>query len=119
VLRDFDLIHARGKREWRRLAGKKVQIHLSVGMSKTDLVAGHKRGELVSVLVFASTVPFVYNGTARYLILRRMNSTGRRWERIGRLAMRIEESEMEKLRSSEGLKAGLPVTRYGRDIVMI
>jgi hypothetical protein len=71
--------------EWRRLLGKRVQLHLSIPMTET---------ELLTVLVFASTVPFIYNGTARYLILRRAKAAGTRWERIGRLAMRLEESEM-------------------------
>ncbi|KAM3074697.1 hypothetical protein ACMFMG_008120 [Clarireedia jacksonii] len=44
------------------LASKEVQIHLSVNMNMADLKAGHAKGQLMSVLVFASTVPFVFNG---------------------------------------------------------
>jgi hypothetical protein len=78
VLRHMYLMHSTIEGEWRRLMGKRVQLHLSVPMTEAELTAGHKSGELVTVLVFASTVPFIFNGTARYLILRRANDAGTR-----------------------------------------
>ena len=66
VLRHMDLMHSVFEGEWRRLVGKPVQVHLSVAMTEAELTAGHTSGELVTVLVLASTVPFVCNGTARF-----------------------------------------------------
>lgn len=105
--------------EWRRLMGKRVQIHLSVPMTEAELTAGHKTGELVAVLVFASRVPFIFNGTARFLILRKADEAGTRWERIGRLTMTIEESELGEYKSSAGMIAALPVKKYGQYMVLI
>ena len=99
--------------------GKLVQVHLSVEMTEAALTAGHKRGELVTVLVFASTVPFIWNGTARYLILRRADETGTRWERIGRLEMRMDEWEMEKYGNSMGMINALPIKKFGKDLTLI
>ena len=119
VLRHMYLMHSTIEGEWRRLMGKRVQLHLSVPMTEAELTAGHKSGELVTVLVFASTVPFIFNGTARYLILRRANDAGTRWRRIGRLAMTLEEWDMDRYKSAAGMIAGMPVKKFGRDIVLI
>jgi hypothetical protein len=73
----------------------------------------------VTVLVFASRVPFIFNGTARYLILRRADDVGSRWERIGRLAMTIEEWELEEYKSTAGMIAAMPVVKFGRDLVLV
>lgn len=90
VLRHMYFMHSTIEGEWRRLMGKRVQLHLSMPVTEAELTAGHKSGELVTVLIFANTVPFIHNGTARYLILRRANNAGTRWERIGRLVMTLE-----------------------------
>jgi hypothetical protein len=119
VLRHMYLMHSTIEGEWRRLMGKRVQLHLSVPVTEAELTAGHKSGELVTVLVFASTVPFIFNGTPRYLILRRANDAGTRWERIGRLAMTLEEWDMDRYKSTAGMIAGMPVKKFGRDIVLI
>jgi hypothetical protein len=99
--------------------GKRVQIHLSVTMTEAELTAGHKTGEIVTVLVFASRVPFVFDGTARYLILRRIDDSGTHWERIGRLAMTLEEWELDHYKSTAGMIAALPLKSFGRDMVLI
>jgi hypothetical protein len=119
VLPHMYLMYSTIRGEWRRLLGKQVQLHLSVAITEAELTAGHKSGEFVTVLAFASTVPFIFNGTARYLILRRADDAGTRWERIGRLAMTIEEWELENYKSSAGMIAALPVKKFGRDIVLI
>ena len=119
VLRHMVLMHSTIRGEWRRLMGKRVQLHLSTPTTEAELRTGHQSGELVTVLVFASTVPFVFNGTARYLILRRVDDAGTRWERIGRLAMTLEEWELDGYRSSAGMIDALPVKRFGRNIVLI
>ena len=119
VLRHMYLMHSTIEGEWRRLMGKQVQLHLSVPMTEAELTAGHKSGELVTVLVFASTVPFIWNGTARYLILRRANGDGTRWERIGRLAMTLHEKDMDGYKSAAGMIAALPVKEFEGDIVLI
>ena len=119
VLRHMYLMHSVFEGEWRRLVGKLVQVHLSVAMTEAELTAGHKSGELVTVLVLASTVPFICNGMARFLILRKADAGGTRWERIGRLAMSMEEWEMEKCRDTMGMIDALPVKKFGRDIVLI
>ncbi|MCJ1456806.1 hypothetical protein MMC28_007171 [Mycoblastus sanguinarius] len=117
VLRHMFLMHSTNEGEWRRLMGKRVQLHLSVPITEAELTTGHKSGELVTVLVFACTVPFIWNGTARYLILRRADDAGTRWERIGRLAMALEKRELDK--STEEMIAALPVKKFGRDLVLI
>ena len=119
VLRHLYLMHSIVEGEWRRLVGKLVQVHLSVAMTEAELIAEHKSGELVTVLIFASTVPFIYNGMARFLILRKADVGGTRWERIGRLATSIEEWEMKKYRDTSGMIDALPVKKFGRDIVLI
>ncbi|KAN0094178.1 HET domain containing protein [Hyaloscypha variabilis] len=119
VLKHMVLMHSVIQGEWRRLMGKRVQIHLSVPMTEVELTAGHKTGQLVTVLVFASRVPFIFNGTARYLILRRADDVGNRWERIGRLTMTIEEWELEEYKSTAGMIAAMPVVKFGRDLVLV
>jgi hypothetical protein len=101
--------------------GKRVEIHLSVPVTEADLIAGHRSGEMATVLVFASTVPFVFSGMARFLILRRVKDegAGTRWERIGRLAMAMEEGEWHSFKGHAGMINGLPVRKFERDIVVI
>ncbi|KAE9381913.1 HET-domain-containing protein [Stipitochalara longipes BDJ] len=119
VLRHMILMHSVVEGEWKRLMGKRVQIHLSVSMTEAELTAGHKTGEIVTILIFASRVPFVFNGTARYLILRRTDDTGAHWERIGRLAMTLEEWELDQYKSTAGMIAALPLKKFGRDMILI
>ncbi|MCJ1309316.1 hypothetical protein MMC25_002975 [Agyrium rufum] len=119
VLRHMWIMHSTIEEEWRRLMGKTVQIHLSVPITEEQLKIGHKNGELMTLLVFASIVPFVFNGMARYLILRRADNAGTRWERVGRLEMEIEEHELNKYKSTAEMINALPVRKLGRDIVII
>jgi hypothetical protein len=88
-------------------------------MTESELTAGHKTGDLVTVLVFASRVPFIFDGTARFLILRKADEAGTRWERVGRVTMTIEESELDKNKSTAGIIAALPVKKFGKHIVFI
>jgi hypothetical protein len=69
VMRHMVLMHSVIDGEWRRLMGMRVQIHLSVRMTESELTDGHKTGDLVTVLVFSSRMPFIFKGTARFLIL--------------------------------------------------
>ncbi|KAF1840365.1 HET-domain-containing protein [Cucurbitaria berberidis CBS 394.84] len=117
VLRHLYLMHSAAQGEWRRLMGKIVSVHLSIPITEAQLVADHKTGHLVFVLVFASMIPFVYNGIARYLILRRADEADR-WERIGRLNMWLTEKEMDTFRKPEDLIAALPVRPFGKDITI-
>ncbi len=103
---------------WRQLKGKDVEMHLSVKMTAEELVDGVNNGELLPVLVFASTVPFIWNGIAKFLILRKCGQESTRWERIGRLQMRIEEWEMKKYGNVEGILSGLPIHKLGKNIVL-
>ncbi len=63
---------------WKRLMGKHVELHLLVPLTEEELTAGYKAGGLVSVLIFASTVPFVWDGRARFLILRKAGDGSQR-----------------------------------------
>lgn len=118
VLRHMILMHSTIEGEWRRLMGKAVQLHLSVPITEAELWTGHKSGELVTVLVFASITPFIYNGMARYLILRRVDDAGSRWERIGRLLMMLEEWELD-YESTTKMVNSLPIKKFERDIIII
>jgi hypothetical protein len=105
---------------WKLLMGKHVELHLSVPLTEEELTAGHKAGTLMSVLIFASTVPFVWDGRARFLILRKVGDAGiARWERIGRLAVTMEEWTMSKYKDSEEMVKDLPVRRLGRNMTLI
>jgi hypothetical protein len=119
VMRHMILMHSVINGEWRRLMGKRVQIHLSVRMTESELTTRHKTGELVTVLVFASRVPFIFNGAARFLILRKVDEAGTRWERVGRLTMTTEESELNRNKSTAGIITTLPVKKFGKHIVLI
>ena len=102
--------------QWRN---RRLQLHLSVPLTEAELAAGHQSGELVTVLVFVSTVPFVFNGTARYLILRRTTVEGMRWVRIGRLAVAVKEESLEQCTGSEDLVNLIPGQKFGRYITMV
>ncbi|GAP92092.1 putative HET domain-containing protein [Rosellinia necatrix] len=119
VLRHLYLMHTRDSSDWRRLMGKLVELHLSVMLTEEELTAGHKSGDFVSVLVFASTVPFVWDGRARFLILRKArNTTSDRWERIGRLILLMEEHVMDGYNNSQDMVNNLPVRSFGSDITL-
>ncbi|RYP13467.1 hypothetical protein DL765_006880 [Monosporascus sp. GIB2] len=119
VLRHMYLMHSVNEWEWRQLMGKRARIHLSVPMTEAALAAGHKTGELVTVLVFASTVPFIYTGCARFLILRRTDAGGGRWERIGRLTLTLEEWMMDKYGDTKKLLDDLPVRSFGKETILV
>jgi hypothetical protein len=119
VIRHVVLMYSVIDGKWKRLMGKRVQIHLSVRMTESELTGRHKTGELVTVLVFANRVTFVFNGTARFLILRKADEAGARLERAGRLTMTIEESELNSNKSTAGIIATLPVKKFGKQIVLI
>ncbi|CAO2657088.1 Nn.00g058910.m01.CDS01 [Neocucurbitaria sp. VM-36] len=101
----------------RRLGGRLVSVHLSVGMTEAQLVADQETGHVVVVLVFAGTVPFVYNGIARFLVLRRAKEG--RWERIGRVNMWVAEEEMKRFWKAEDMVGALPVQPFGEDITIV
>lgn len=110
--------------EWRCLMDKEVEMRLSVPLSERQLTDGHANGEMVSVLLFAGTVPFVFDGRARFLILRRVRTKSgvlvEQWERIGRLVLTIEEWDMDTYRrSTQAMIDDLPVREYGRDLILV
>ena len=81
VFKNVHLMHSRGEWEWRRLMGKLVEIHLSVPITEQALTACHRSGDLATVLIFASTVPFVWDRVARFLILTKVDCAGQvRWK---------------------------------------
>ncbi|KAF2752158.1 HET-domain-containing protein [Sporormia fimetaria CBS 119925] len=119
ILRHMHLMESVYEGEWRRLMGKVVKVHLSVPLSEQELREGHKTGDLVSVLLFASTVPFVWNGIARFLILRKETGQQNRWERIGRLNMWLTEDEWnEYTKKASGLISALPVKTLDESITI-
>lgn len=118
VLKHLYLMHSSCGR-WRRLMGKTAELHLSVSMTEEELTQGHKAGNLLSVLIFAGTVPFVWDGRARYLILRRVAGADTRWERIGRLVLTMEEWMMDRYKDSGDMVRDLPVKKFGKDIILV
>ncbi|KAK4034664.1 heterokaryon incompatibility protein-domain-containing protein [Parachaetomium inaequale] len=118
VLKHLYLMHS-SYGGWKRLMGKAVELHLSVPISEEELTAGHKAGNLMSVLIFASTVPFVWDGRARFLILRQVSGAGSQWERVGRLALTVEEWMMSKYKDSDDMVKDLPVKLLGKDISLV
>ncbi|PKS08774.1 hypothetical protein jhhlp_004827 [Lomentospora prolificans] len=119
VLKHLYLMHSSNQREWRRLMGKLVELRLSVPYTEHELTDAHKSGEMVTVLIYASTTPFVWDGRARFLILRRVDNSGERWERIGRLVLSMEEHLMAKYKSDRAMIDDLPVKKFGRDLVLV
>lgn len=113
VLKHFELRTTSKSWEGKRLLDKLTEIHLSASLTEDELEAGHARGDMVTVLMFASTVPFVWNGKARFLILRKIDDSKTRWERVGRLVLTIEEWHMQRYQSSQDMVADLPVVLYG------
>ncbi|KAH9863969.1 hypothetical protein J1614_009902 [Plenodomus biglobosus] len=118
LLQHMNLTRAQYPGDWRSLDGKVVSVHLSIPITEGQLVSDHKSGHLKIVLVFASMIPFVYNGIARFLVLRRADEKGC-WERIGRMNMWIAEKQMERLRTPDALVSCLPVRRAGEDMTLI
>lgn len=117
VMKHFDLVPSVQDGEWGRIMGRVVKVHLSLPITEAQLIADHKSGHLVSVLVFASVIPYVYNGIARYLILRRADHG--RWERIGRLNMWMTEKEMKRFSNTRDMIEVLPGIPFGQDITII
>ncbi|RYP53176.1 hypothetical protein DL768_001769 [Monosporascus sp. mg162] len=119
VLRHMYLMRSVNEREWCRLMGKSARIHFSVPMTEAALTAGRKTGDLVTVPVFASTVPFIWNGVARFLILRRTHDGGGRWEKIGRLTLILEDWMMAKYGDTKKMLGNLLIKRFGKDIILV
>ncbi|KAL8686000.1 MAG: hypothetical protein Q9218_007414, partial [Villophora microphyllina] len=119
VLKHMYLMRSRNEWEWRRLMDWLVEIHLSVPMTEQALTAGHKSGELATVLVFTGTVPFIWNDVARFLILRKTDDgKPSRWERIGILTLRKGDEMMCRHADydTEKMIRDLPVRGFGEDM---
>ncbi|KAL2075082.1 hypothetical protein VTL71DRAFT_24 [Oculimacula yallundae] len=114
VLRHLHLMHS--PHDWRCLMGMPVSIHLSTPYTEDELKEGHKSGEIVVVLLFASVVPYVWDGRARFLILKRTQGEKVVFERIGTLTLILEEWMMHKYNCTDDMIRGLPVKKYGGDI---
>jgi hypothetical protein len=119
VLKGLYTMPSRNSWEWRRLMGRLVMLQLSVTLTEEELKSGHQHGTMVSVLVFASMVPFVWDGKATFLILRRVDAAGTRWARVGRLVMTLEEHLMHGCSESQSMIEKLPVKPYGRILVLV
>jgi len=118
VLKHLCLTYAIVDGERIKVTNEVLKIHLSVPMTERELVDGHTDGSIVAVLVFAGTVPYIWNGIARFLILRRDADDGHHWERIGRLNMWMTEREMRKYGTVEEIIDALPVAGFGEDITI-
>ncbi|CZR69955.1 uncharacterized protein PAC_19856 [Phialocephala subalpina] len=119
VLKHMHLMHSSNDWEWKRLMGKLATLRLSTPFTEEELTRGHKSGDMVTVLMFASTVSFVWDGRARFLILRQVDGVERRWERIGSLVLTIEEWVMGKYKNSQDMIKDLPVIRFRDNIVIV
>lgn len=119
VLRHMCLMYAMVDGERVRLTEEVVKVHLSVPMTEEELVIGHENGQLTTVLIFAGTVPYIWNGIARFLILRMVDDSEGRWERVGRLNMWISEKTMRTCANVEDMIDALPVKRFGKDITIV
>ncbi|KAK4459670.1 HET-domain-containing protein [Cladorrhinum samala] len=97
---------------------EKMQLHTSVPMTMADLERGHREGNLLTVLLFVGMSPRLFDGGLRFLLLRRVPESGR-WERIGRLAVAVEEGAMNKLMTAGDVISGLPVYELGGYIDVI
>ncbi|KAM6524246.1 hypothetical protein FSOLCH5_004848 [Fusarium solani] len=119
VLKHLHMMPSKYSEEWMRLMGRRVELHMSETVTEEELRKGHQSGTMVTVLVFAATVPFVWDGRARFLVLRRVDAAGTRWERIGSLVLTMEEHLMDKYSDSESMVRDLPVQAYSNDLVVV
>lgn len=119
VLRNLHLMPSQNDSDWKSLMGKPVSIHLSTPFTEDELKEGHKSGEIVVVLLFASVVPYVWDGRARFLILKRTQGHKMMYERIGTLSLILEEWMMDKYKCTNDMMSDLPVQRIRGDIDLI
>ncbi|KAH8587152.1 hypothetical protein B0O99DRAFT_665474 [Bisporella sp. PMI_857] len=107
VLKHMHLMYSNNDWEWKRLMGKLATLHFSTPFTEEEMTRGH------------NTVPFVWDGRARFLILRQVDRVERRWERIGNLVLNIEEWAMGKYKSSQDMIKDLPVIKFKSNITII
>ncbi|ROT37768.1 HET-domain-containing protein [Sodiomyces alkalinus F11] len=126
VLGHLRTVPSRNRWEWGRLMEKEVEVRMSVPCSERELKEGHASGEMLSVLLFAGTVPFVWDVKARFLVLRRVGANSdsgakgeERWERLGRLVLTMEEWMMGEYTDAQAMVKDLPVRDYGRDLTLV
>jgi hypothetical protein len=98
---------------------RKMDFHISVPMTMEELEINHRNGRFITVLVFVAPAPRIFDGALRFLLLRKVGNGGKGWERIGRLAVTIEEWAMNKLKRTPDFIAALPVDRFEEDLVII
>jgi hypothetical protein len=98
---------------------RKMDFHTSVPMTMEELEIDHRNGRFITVLVFVAPAPRIFDGALRFLLLRKVGNGGKGWERIGRLAVTIEEWAMNKLKRTPDFIAALPVDRFEEDLVII
>ena len=95
-----------------------MELHTSVPMTMEDIERGHQEGNLLTVLLFVGMSPRLFNGGLRFLLLRKVPGSGR-WERIGRLAVTVEEEAMRKFMTAGDVISGLPVYEPGGYLYVI
>ncbi|RSM14963.1 hypothetical protein CEP52_001099 [Fusarium oligoseptatum] len=59
VLKRLHMMSSKYSGEWIRLMGRRVELHMLETVTEEELRKGHQPGTMVTVLVFAATVPFV------------------------------------------------------------
>ncbi|KAK4238337.1 hypothetical protein C8A03DRAFT_33629 [Achaetomium macrosporum] len=95
---------------------RKVELHSSVPITVEELEDDYHSGRVIAVLLLVAQSPRIFDGALRCILLRKVGNGGEEWERIGRLAVTIEEWAMNKLKRTPDFTAALPVDRFEEGI---
>ncbi|GAB1318003.1 hypothetical protein MFIFM68171_08213 [Madurella fahalii] len=100
---------------------RKMELHSSVPMTIGELEMDSRDRRVIAVLLFVASVTRTFDGALRFLLFRKVDNGGKDscWERVGRLAVTIEEWAMNKWKRIADFIAALPVDRFEEDIVVI
>ncbi|KAK5995188.1 hypothetical protein PT974_03585 [Cladobotryum mycophilum] len=107
-------------KQWYRIAGRLASVNMSISVTEKAWTEKHDSGEFISVLLFASQVPTIGHGRARFLTLRRVESTSfeARWERIGTLQLTIPKGTLDECMTNDQLLMKIPVRERRGAIVV-
>jgi hypothetical protein len=103
--------------KWYRIGRRLSCTGMSVAMTQYDWTAKHISGELISVLMFAGKFLHNEHGTARFLTLKKVSSSGsgpEYWERVGTLYLTIPFND--KCSSVQDFLKKIPAARSYRKI---
>ncbi|KAG4439743.1 hypothetical protein IFR05_004765 [Cadophora sp. M221] len=105
---------------WHRIAGRLSFIAMSVAMTGEEWTRRHERGELVSVLMFASRDPSSEHARARFLTLRKVESVEgeERWERVGVVALIVPSVSLVKCVGVQDFLKQIPVREGDGEMVI-